>query len=95
MKRVRITEQVSDAIGLIGPIDIEGDDPSDMCLYINVVEYMEFPMGCTLGLWTDLSNDSWYMNIGKVMIDPFNVPVEETADMWIYLVFQPVDQRLP
>lgn len=95
VKRVRITEQVSNAIGLIGPIDIEGDDPTDICLYANIGEYVSIPLGLTLGVWIDLGTDSWYTNIGRVILDAFDIPVEDTADFWVYCIFQPVDQRLP
>lgn len=95
VKRVRITEQISDAIGAVGPIMIYGDDITDMCLYINVVEYISFPQGCGGGFWTDLSPAAPYMNVGMVTLEPWDVPIEETADIWVHLVFLPVDQRLP
>lgn len=95
VKRVRVTEQVSNDIGFVGPIDVVGDDPTDMCLYINVGEYIYTPTGLSLGAWTDLADGAWYMNIGRVVLDAFDIPVEDTADFWVYAIFQPVDQRLP
>lgn len=97
VKRVRVTEQVSDAIGFIGPIEIQGDDPNDLCVYINVAEYIDYPAtaGISLGLWQEQPVNGWYPTIGKVIIDPYDAPTEETLDMWVHLIFQPVDQRLP
>lgn len=96
VKRLRVTESVSTLGGMLGPYDIVGDDPTDMCVWAQVEEYYDWPLdGCGGSIWRELAPNGWYPTIARATIDPWYMPVADTVDFTLAAMFQPVDLRLP
>lgn len=95
VKRLRVTESVSTLGGPAGPFDIVGDDPTDMCVWVQVDTYYDWPLdGCGGAIYREYAPGGWYPTIARAMIDPWFMPVADNVDFHISAIFQPVDLRI-